>query len=76
MHSISLCVENLCRIFNTQEHAPHSSKMQRIFECAQKSKEISDISAGSVLDKDEEDTHIPMHRVRIVKKKDKIIWKR
>ena len=51
MHSISLCVENLCRIFNTQEHAPHSSKMQRIFECAQKSKEISDISAGSVFDR-------------------------
>ena len=35
---------------HAQEHAPHSSKMQRIFECAQKSKEVSDISAGSVLD--------------------------
>ena len=36
---------------HAQEHAPHSSKMQRIFECAQKSKEISDISAGSVFDR-------------------------
>jgi|SRR3989338_4606225 len=36
---------------HAQKHAPHSSKMQRIFECAQKSKEISDISAGSVFDR-------------------------
>jgi len=35
---------------HAQKHATHSSKMQCIFECAQKSKEISDISVGSVFD--------------------------
>ena len=39
--------------------------------------EIKKIEGGfMVLDKDGEEVNIPMHRVRFVKKKNKLIWKR
>ena len=38
--------------------------------------EIKKIEGNFLLLKREEETYIPMHRIREVKKKDKIVWKR